>query len=62
MLHFIVRNRGALLIHGLHAGHVGDFAGDANKRSPAIARGLEANRVWGYQVRQREQKTGQRTS
>ena len=28
----------------------------------AIARRLEVSRVWVYQVRQREQKTGQRTS
>ncbi len=32
------------------------------ERPTAIARRLEVSRVWVYQVRRREQKTGQRTS
>jgi transposase len=35
---------------------------DRGERPTAIARRLEVSRVWVYQVRRRERKTGQRTS
>jgi len=35
---------------------------DRGERPTAIARRLEVSRVWVYQVRRREQQTGQRTS
>ena len=38
------------------------WALDRGERPTAIARRLEVSRVWVYQVRGREQKTGQRTS
>jgi transposase len=38
------------------------WAFDRGERPTAIARRLEVSRVWVYQVRGREQKTGQRTS
>ena len=38
------------------------WALDRGERPTAIARRLEVSRVWVYQVRRREQKTGQRTS
>ena len=38
------------------------WALDRGERPSAIARRLEVSRVWVYQVRGREQKTGQRTS
>ena len=38
------------------------WALDRGERQTAIARRLEVSRVWVYQVRGREQKTGQRTS
>ncbi|MGD0228249.1 MAG: transcriptional regulator [Terriglobia bacterium] len=38
------------------------WAFDRGERPTAIARRLEVSRVWVYQVRRREQKTGQRTS
>jgi transposase len=38
------------------------WALDRGEGPTAIARRLEVSRVWVYQVRQREQKTGQRTS
>ena len=38
------------------------WALDRGERPTAIARRLEVSRVWVYQVRSREQKTGQRTS
>ena len=38
------------------------WALDRGERPTAIARWLEVSRVWVYQVRGREQKTGQRTS
>ena len=38
------------------------WALDRRERPTAIARRLEVSRVWVYQVRAREQKTGQRTS
>ena len=38
------------------------WALDRGERPTAIARRLEVSRVWVYQVRDREQKTGKRTS
>ena len=38
------------------------WALDRGERPTAIARRLEVSRVWVYQVRRREQKTGQRSS
>jgi transposase len=38
------------------------WALDRGERTTAIARRLEVSRVWVYQVRGREQKTGQRSS
>ncbi len=38
------------------------WALDRGERPTAIARRLEVSRVWVYQVRGREQKTGQPTS
>ena len=38
------------------------WALDRGERPTAIARRLEVSRVWVYQVRGREQKTGQRSS
>ena len=38
------------------------WALDRGERPTAIARRLEVSRVWVYQVRGREQKTGRRTS
>jgi transposase len=38
------------------------WALDRGERPTAIARRLEVSRVWVYQVREREQKTGQRSS
>jgi len=38
------------------------WALDRGERATAIARRLEVSRVWVYRVRERQQKTGQRTS